>query len=344
MMKAYMKETPAPGGVFRDVPVPVPGEGEVLIQVKAAAICGTDVHIHEWNQWAQGAMKNLPIIMGHEFSGVVVDTGPGVKRLRQGDYVSGETHIPCGHCFQCLNGQQHICANLLLPGVHRHGCFSEFIAYPEYCSVKMPESIPYELGAVMEPLGVGVNAVLDGYVGGSNIAVVGCGPIGMGMVAVANALGAARIFALDVSGYRLKLAGESGASHLIDPSKSNPVKEILELTGGVGVDAFFDASGNPEAIIQAFKYLRKGGHAHLVGLPSRPVTLDLVADIVFKEATVHGYHGRKMFQTWTAMMNLIDAGKVNLKSIVSHTMPLSQADEAFSMIHGGNVSKVVLIP
>lgn len=343
-MKAYLKETPARGGVLRDIPVPVPGEGEVLIKVKATAICGTDIHIHEWNAWAQGAVKNLPIVMGHEFSGEVVDLGPGVKDLKKGDYVSGETHIPCGRCYQCRNGQQHICANLLLPGVHRNGSFAEYIAYPELCSVKMPRSIAPEYGAVMEPLGVGVNAVMEGHVGGSNIAVVGCGPIGIGMIAVASAMGAARIFALDISEYRLGLAKESGARYAFNPAKSDPVKEIRDLTDGVGVDAFFDASGSPEAIVQAFKFLRKGGHAHLVGLPSRPVTLDLVADIVFKEATVHGYHGRKMFQTWTAMMNLLDGGKVNLKPIVSHTMPLARADEAFELIHGGNVSKVVLVP
>jgi len=343
-MKAYVKQNAGPGASLLDIPVPVPGEGEVLIKVKAAAICGTDIHIHDWNAWAQGAVKNLPLVMGHEFSGEVVELGPGVKKLKKGDYVSGETHIPCGNCYQCLNGLQHICANLLLPGVHRNGCFAEYIAYPEMCSVKIPESIAPEYGAVMEPLGVGVNAILEGNVGGANIAVVGCGPIGIGMISVADALGAAKIFALDISEYRLNLAGTCGAKHLINPTKSDPVQAIREATGSVGVDAFFDASGNPEAIVQAFKFLRKGGHAHLVGLPSKPVSLDLVADVIFKEATVHGYHGRKMFQTWTAMMNLMDSGKVNLKPIVSHTMPLSSADEAFSLIRGGNVSKVVLLP
>lgn len=343
-MKAYVKDSPGPGGKIMDLPVPSPGEGEVLIRVKAAAICGTDMHIHEWNSWAQGAIKNVPLVMGHEFSGEVVELGPGVKTLQEGDYVSGETHIPCGHCYQCLNGQQHICANLLLPGVDRDGCFAEYIAYPEMCAVKIPRTIAPELGAIMEPLGVGVNAVLEGAVGGKNIVVIGCGPIGVGIISVADALGAAKIFALDISEYRLALAEKCGAKFLINPAKNNPVQLILDETNSVGADAFFDASGNTDAIVQGFKFLRKGGHAHLVGLPSKPATIDLVPSIIFKEATVHGYHGRKMFQTWTAMMNLMDSGKVDLEPIVSHMMPLIKAEEAFGLVGGGNVSKVVLLP
>jgi threonine 3-dehydrogenase len=283
--------------------------------------------------------------MGHEFVGTVADLGPGCHLLKVGDVVSGETHIPCGQCYQCRNGMQHICSNLKLPGVHRNGSFAEYMAYPEACLVKLPPSIPVEYGALMEPLGVGVSAVENAQVAGGNVVVIGSGPIGLGVVCTAHAMGAGTITALDISEYRLTLAAKCGACYTLDPSKTDPVAFIAEKTRNVGADVIFDASGNPAAIAGAFKYLRKGGSVHLLGLPSSPTPIDLAPDVIFKEATIHGYHGRKMFQTWTRMIGLLEAKKIDLKPMISHRMPLSQAERAFEMLEKGeNASKILLIP
>jgi len=345
MMNAFMKAKHAPGASYEKVPVPRPGQGEVLLKIEGAAICGTDLHVYAWNNWAQTNVRQIPMVMGHEFAGTVVEPGPGCQTLKAGDVVSGETHIVCGHCYQCRNGMQHICANLVIPGVHRDGCFAEFMSYPEACLVKLPESIPVEYGALMEPLGVAINAVENVRVAGENVVVVGSGPIGLGVIAAAHAMGAADITALDLSEYRLSLAVKCGASQTIDTSRTDPVDLILAKTHGVGADVIFDASGSPAAIARSFRYLRKGGSVHLLGLPSVPTSIDLAPDVIFKEATIHGYHGRKMFSTWTRMINLLQSGRINLEPMVSHRLPLAEAERAFELLEkGGDASKIILAP
>jgi threonine 3-dehydrogenase len=344
MMNAYLKTEGKEGASYEKVPKPVPGEGEVLLKVTGTAICGTDIHVYAWNQWAQKNVARLPMIMGHEFVGTVVEEAKGGS-LKSGDVVSGETHIACGHCYQCRNGMVHICANLSLPGVHREGSFAEYIAYPEANLVKLPESIPAEYGALMEPLGVGISAVENADVAGANVVVVGSGPIGLGIVSAARAMGAATIVALDILEYRLSLAAKCGATHALNTTKISPADFVLDKTHGVGADVIFDASGSSPAISGAFKYLRKGGSVHLVGLPSSPTPIDLASDVIFKEATIHGYHGRKMFRTWTRMINLLESGKIDFAPIISHRMPLSQADQAFKLLlKGEDASKILLIP
>lgn len=344
-MNAFLKRERTYGGCFDRVPVPIPSEGEVLLKVHSTAICGTDIHIYAWNGWAQANIKQIPLIMGHEFVGTIIELGKGVKSLKVGDVVSGETHINCGLCYQCRNGMQHICANLKLPGLHRDGSFAEFMAYPESCLIRLPESIPIEYGALMEPLGVGVSAVENAQVAGANVVVVGSGPIGLGVIAVAHAMGARKIIALDVMEYRLGLAKRCGAEHAVDPSKLDPGEFVKEQTHGVGADVIFDASGNPRAIAGAFKYLRKGGEVHLLGLPSELTAIDLAPDVIFKEATVYGYHGRKMFSTWTRMLGLIESGRIELESLISHRLPLTDAEKAFELLlRGEDASKILLLP
>ncbi|MDR1978878.1 MAG: alcohol dehydrogenase catalytic domain-containing protein [Synergistaceae bacterium] len=345
MMNAFVKKERKYGASYEKIPIPQPLDGEVLIEIASTAICGTDIHIYAWNAWAQANIKQVPITMGHEFVGRVVETGPGCKSLKVNDVVSGETHIPCGQCYQCRNGMRHICLNLQLPGIHRDGSFAEYLSYPEMCLVKLPASIPVECGALMEPLGVGVSAVENAQVAGGNVVVIGSGPIGLGVICAAQAMGAGTITALDISEYRLSLAAKCGADYAINPSETDPNAFIGEKTQGVGADVIFDASGNSAAIAGAFKYLRKGGSVHLLGLPSTPTSIDLASDVIFKEATIHGYHGRKMFQTWTRMINLLESGKIDLGSMISHRMPLSEAGNAFEMLEKGeNASKILLVP
>lgn len=343
-MNAYVKTERTEGASYKKAPLPKPGEGEALLKVISAAICGTDLHVYQWNEWARKNVRQIPMIMGHEFVGTVVEAVKGGS-LKAGDVVSGETHIACGRCYQCRNGTRHICANLALPGVHRDGAFAEFMAYPEASLVKLPESIPVEYGALMEPFGVAVSAVENADVAGGNVVVIGSGPIGLGIVCAARAMGASRVIALDVLDYRLSLAAKCGATRTLNVSGISPADFVLSETQGVGADAIFDASGSSAAISGAFKYLRKGGSAHLVGLPSNPTPIDLASDVIFKEATIYGYHGRKMFRTWTRMINLLESGKVNFDPIISHRMPLAQSEKAFELLlKGEDASKILLTP
>jgi len=343
-MRAVVKENAGKGAVLKQVEMPVLEEGEVLIKIKAAAICGTDQHIYNWNNWAQNNNINLPTILGHECSAEVVEVGPGVKTLKVGDYVACETHIPCGQCFQCKNGQQHICQNLKLFGVHTNGCFAEYSKIPAVCAVKIPESIHPNVGAVLEPLGTAVRANEEIQTSGKNIAVIGCGPIGLMAISTAKAFGAANIYAVDINEYRLGIAKELGATEIINSSVVNSAERLKELTHGVGVDAFIDASGNTFAILDGFKGLRKGGKVALIGLPSRPLEIDLGSQVIFKEAKIIGIHGRRMFETWTTMSNLLDKGLLNIDPVITHVLKLEEFNEGFDISEKGIGGKVILVP
>lgn len=343
-MRAVVKENSNVGAVLKDVEMPVLNEGEVLIKVKAAAICGTDIHIYNWNIWAQNNNINLPTILGHECSAEVVEIGPGVKNLKPGDYVACDTHIPCGECYQCRNGEQHICQNLKLFGVHTNGCFAEYATIPAICAVKIPESIHPNVGAVLEPLGTSVRANVEIQSSGKNVAVIGCGPIGLMAVAAAKAFGAANIYAVDINDYRLEIAKELGATEIINSTKESSADKLKELTNGVGIDAFIDASGSTIAILDGFKALRKGGKVALIGLPSKPLEIDLGSQVVFKEATIVGIHGRRMFETWTVMSNLLDKGLLNIDPVITHVLKLEEFEEGFDISIKGIGGKVILVP
>lgn len=343
-MKAIIKTETSFGASLKSVPVPVPGPGEVLVKVMATAICGTDVHVYEWNKWAQGAVRSLPRIMGHEFSGEVLQLGEGVNNLRKGDRVAGETHIPCGRCYQCKNGLQHICANMVLFSIDSDGCFAQYTVIPEICARKIPEDIPWEHGAMMEPLGTSVRAAQEVVPAGANAAVIGAGPIGLGAVTALKALGAARIMVSDISDDRLSIAAEVGATHLFNPLKEDVASKVMDITSGVGADSFIDASGSVRAISEGFRYLRKGGRVALVGLPSESISLDLGPQVIFKEAKIIGIHGRVMFETWTVMENLMASGLLALKPIVSHILPLEDFEKGFSLLKEGKGCKIILDP
>ena len=343
-MIAVVKQKREAGAKLEEMEIPELGPEDVLIKVKATALCGTDLHIYEWSTWAQNAGIEPPRIMGHEFSGEVVEVGGTVVDLNPGDYVAGETHIPCGKCYQCKNGQQHICGNLKLFSIHTDGCFAEYTKIPAICARKIPASIPPEIGAVLEPLGTALRSCLEVKVAGKNVAVIGCGPIGLFAVACSRAMGAANIIATDVVNERLQLSEKVGADVSLNPTKGDITEEILKMTQGVGADVIIDASGSVEAIKQGFKYLRKGGEVALIGLPSEPIELNLGPDIVFKEAKIIGIHGREMFRTWTKMENMLDKGLLNIDPIISHSKPLSEFEEAFELIKTGKGCKVILDP
>lgn len=343
-MKAIVKEIEGTGASYKDYFIPEIGLEEVLIKVKATAICGTDIHIFEWNNWAQNAGIQLPTILGHECAGEIVEVGKLVKHLKVGDYVACETHIPCGVCYQCKNNMEHICRNLSIFGVHTDGCFAEYCKIPEKCAVKIPESIDPRVGAVLEPLGTAIRSCVEVEVSGKNIAIIGCGPIGLMAINAARAFGAANIIALDINNKRLGIAKDLGASICINSFREDPVSRILQITNGTGVDAFIDASGSNEAILQGFQFLRKGGAVALIGLPSKKLEIELGSQVIFKEAKIIGIHGRRLYDTWTIMSNLLENGLIDIEPVITHVYELKDFEKGLEIIEKGEAGKVILIP
>ena len=343
MMSAVVKKT-TEQAEFASMPIPKCGPGQVLIKVQSAALCGTDMHIFEWNAWAQSVGIELPYIMGHECCGDVVAVGEGVSAVKVGDKVAGETHIPCGHCYQCMNGEQHICANLKMFGIHTNGCFAQYAVIPAVCARPIPDEISHDVGAVMEPLGTAVRAAGEMQVAGANVMVLGCGPIGLFAVAAARSMGAAKIFATDISPARLEIAQIMGATQALNPLTQDVAQIVLTKTGNFGVDVVIEASGNVEALKDSFRYLRKGGRMALIGLPGKPIELELGREIVFKEAKIIGIHGRKMFETWTQMENMLAAGKLDVSPVITHKLPLNKWQQGVELAKNGEACKVIYHP
>ena len=339
-MRALVKTSPG-DAELRHLPIPVPEASEVLLKVSAAAVCGTDLHVYHWNAWAQNAGIELPVVMGHECCGQVSAVGEQVSGLNVGDKVAVETHIPCGNCRQCKNGEAHICRNLKLFSIHTDGCFADYTVVPEICARKIPDEIPPRTGAVMEPLGTALRAVLETRVAGGSVLVVGCGPIGLFAVASAAALGAARIFASDISAPRRRIAGRMGAHHTFDPLGQDPVETVLAATAGDGADVVIEASGSTTALQQAFRCLRKGGRVALVGLPDRPLELEIGKEVVFKEARIIGIHGRTLFDTWTRMENLLVSGRIDVRPAITHVLPFDRWKEGIDLASSKTACKVV---
>jgi threonine 3-dehydrogenase len=342
-MKALAKTAARPGAELIQAPVPTPGPREALVKVQAASICGTDLHIYEWNEWAQGRIKP-PMIFGHEMAGTVVEVGPAVTAVKVGDFVSAETHVVCDNCYLCRTGNAHICQNLAILGVDIDGVFAEYVSVPAANLWPTDKSIPADWASVQEPMGNAVHTATAGDIVGKTVALFGCGPIGVIGVAVALACGAERVFAVDINPYRLELARKMGATATINAMEQDPVKYLLDVTGGEGVDVFMEMSGAPSALRQGFAALRFGGWAGLLGLPAKPVELDVTNGIVFKGATVYGIAGRRMYDTWFKTTALLRGGKVGLAPVITHRFPLEEFEKGFELMHSGQCGKVILVP
>ena len=342
-MKALRKMTPARGLQLERVSLPLIGPTDALVRVRAASICGTDLHIYGWDRWSQSRIKP-PVTLGHEFCGVVEQVGEEVEGIQPGDFVSAEMHVNCMHCHQCRIGQPHICQNLRIIGIDVDGCFAEFVKIPARNVWKIDHAIPEHYAAIMDPLGNAVHTVLAGEIAGQTVAVTGCGPIGLMAIAVAKACGCSTLFATEVNPHRIAIAKQMGADEVLNPKSGDAVKYVLEATGGTGVDVLLEMSGNPFAIQQGFRMLRTGGRASLLGIPSEPVTLDVVEDIVFKGATVQGIYGRKMFETWVQMTALLKSGRLNLEPLFRERLPIERFEEAFRVLEGGQAGKILLYP
>ena len=342
-MQAVVKAKAAPGIELREVPVPSPGPGQVLVKVQAASVCGTDLHIFNWDQWAQGRI-HPPLIPGHEFAGVVAGMGRGVTTVKEGDLVSAEMHVACGKCMQCRIGEAHICQHVRILGVDEDGAFAEFAIIPESNIWKLSPSIPHEYASLLDPLGNAVHTVLSGPIAAQTVAVTGCGAIGLFSIAVAKACGAARVFAVEVNEHRRAVAAQMGADVVLNPATDNVVERIKDETNGTGVDVLLEMSGVATAIRTGFAALRTGGRASLLGIPSKPFELDFARDIIFKGAIVLGINGRKMFETWFQMEALLATGKLNLEPVITHRLRLSEFEQAMELLRTGEAIKVVLKP
>ncbi len=342
-MKALRKMQAAKGLQMDTVAVPATGPTDVLVRVKTASICGTDLHIYGWDRWSQGRIKP-PLTLGHEFCGVVERVGDEVRAIKPGDFVSAEMHVNCGHCQQCRLGQAHICKNLRIIGIDQDGAFAEFVKIPASNIWKLDPAIPEHYGAILDPLGNAVHTVLAGPIAGQTVLVTGCGPIGLMSIAVAKACGSSTVFATETNEQRRAMAKKMGADVVLNPAKEDAVGKILAETNGTGVDALLEMSGNPTAIQQGFKALRAGGRASLLGIPTETVPLDLVNDVIFKGATVQGIYGRRMYETWVQMTSLLKAGRLNLEPLFGERTSLDKFENAFSLLQGGLAGKILMYP
>src|SRR5438067_6306194 len=342
-MKALRKVRAAKGLQMDTVAVPLIGPTEVLVRVKTTSICGTDLHIYGWDRWSQGRIKP-PVTLGHEFCGTVERVGDEVRAVKPGDFVSAEMHVNCGHCHQCRLGQAHICQNLRIIGIDQDGAFAEFVKSPRSNIWRLDAAIPEPYGAILDPLGNAVHAVLAGPIAGQTVLVTGCGPIGLMSIAVAKACGSSTVFATETNEARRAMAKKMGADVVMNPKTEDAMKRILAETGGTGVDALLEMSGNPQAIQQGFEALRAGGRASLLGIPTENVPLDLVNDVIFKGATVQGIYGRRMYETWVQMTALLKAGRLNLESLFGQRAPLANFESAFAKLQEGLPGKILLYP
>ena len=343
-MRAIVKTGAGPGMEVRDVPVPSVGASDVLIKVLNAGVCGTDLHIWEWDAWAAGRLKP-PLTIGHEFSGRIEKLGEDAAAeglLKVGDLVTAEGHIICGHCLPCRTGNGHLCVRTKIIGVDRDGAFADYISMP-VSNVMLLDGITPEIGAIMDPVGNAVHTVLEGGdVPGSTVFVLGCGPIGCFAVGVARAAGAALVVASDFNPRRLELARAMGAHETLNPGKDDIVARIKELTRGLGVDLVCEMSGHPAGHAQAFAAARPGGRVNMLGTPSRTTEVEFARDVIFKGLTLYGVTGRKMYSTWNAMARFIKSGEFDPSPVVTHRFPLEGIADAVEVIKDGQAGKVIL--
>ena len=259
-----------------------------------------------------------------------------------GDFVAAETHITCGHCYQCRTGQANVCRNVQILGVDRDGAFAEYIAIPESVAWKTGKEIDHSVASIQEPFGNAVHATFAGEIAQRTVAVYGCGPIGLWAVGLARIAGASTIFAIEPNSKRLDLAITMGATYALNPREVDPVKQILDITGGLGVDVVLEMSGHPTAIRQGFESLRNGGRVSLLGLPSSAVDLDLANDIIFKGATVLGISGRSIFDTWYRTRRILESGQLDLKQVITHTLLFDRIHDAMEIMKSGDCGKIVM--
>lgn len=338
-MKALVKAKAEPGIWLQDIPEPTYGHNDVLIKIKKTAICGTDIHIYNWDQWAQKTIP-IPMTVGHEFVGEIVAVGSEVTNLNVGDRVSGEGHITCNHCRQCHAGRRHLCRNAIGVGVNRPGCFAELISIPAVNAYRLPDDISDDIASILDPLGNAVHTTLSFDLVGEDVLITGAGPIGIMAVAIAQKVGARHVVITDVNPYRLNLAKQLGATRAINPQEIS-LKEVMQDLGmKEGFDVGLEMSGNAQAFNQLLEFMNHGGHVAILGIPPFPVAIDWNY-VIFKGLILKGIYGREIFETWYKMITLLQSN-LNIFPVITHHFGFSDYDKAFETMRSGQSGKVIL--
>ncbi len=340
-MKAVVKEKTGPGITIEERDIPDPGPHDALIRIKSASICGTDLHIYEWDRWAENRIKP-PVIIGHEFAGVIEDLGKEVTYLKAGDRVSGEGHITCGHCFFCRTGRGHICKDVRIIGVDRDGCFSEYLVIPAENLWPIPDCISDRLASLFDPLGNAMHTVMTAAVAEKSVLITGAGSIGLFTAAIAKTFGAAKILVTEPSALKRDCARQVGADKVYDSSDPDLEKKVLEQTEGLGPEILFEISGQAGALALGLKLLRGGGTAGILGIYSSDITLNWSDLVVFKGITVHGISGRLMYQTWYQSQNFLAGHGSLIEPILTHDLPFTEIERGFQYLKRGEGIKIIL--
>jgi threonine 3-dehydrogenase len=338
-MRALVKEAPGPGLALTDVDRPEAGPDDVVIEVLRMAICGTDVHIADWDDWAAATVPT-PLTIGHEFMGVVVEVGDHVDDVAVGVRVSAEGHITCGHCRNCRAGRRHLCRNTLGVGVQREGAFAEYVAVPAFNVYEVPEHIDDDTAAVLDPLGNAVHTALTFDLVGEDVLITGAGPIGLMATPVAQRAGARHVVVSDVNEARLELARRLGATRTVDVTTDTLTDAMAELRMTEGFDVGLEMSGAPAGLQGMIEVMNHGGRIALLGLvpAGTPIAWD---DVIFKGLTLHGIYGRKMFDTWYKSAALLQEG-LDVSPIFTHRLPITEHEAAFDAVRSGEAAKVLL--
>ncbi|QXX81939.1 L-threonine 3-dehydrogenase [Providencia sp. R33] len=338
-MKALSKLKAEPGIWMTDVPKPELGHNDVMIKIRKTAICGTDVHIYNWDEWSQKTIP-VPMVVGHEYIGEIVAIGQEVKGFKIGDRVSGEGHITCGHCRNCRGGRTHLCRNTIGVGVNREGCFAEYLVIPAFNAFKIPDNIPDEIAAIFDPFGNAVHTALSFDLVGEDVLVSGAGPIGIMAAAVCRHVGARHVVITDVNDYRLDLAKKMGVSRAVNVSRENLKDVMNELGMKEGFDVALEVSGAPAAFQTMLDTMNHGGRIALLGIPPASMATDW-SQVIFKGLFIKGIYGREMFETWYKMATLIQSG-LDLSPIITHQFSIDDYQKGFDVMCSGQAGKVIL--
>lgn len=338
-MKSLVKAKREPGIWMEDVAVPEYGVNDVLIKIHKTAICGTDIHIYNWDDWAQATIP-VPMTVGHEFYGEIAEIGSEVKGFKVGQRVSGEGHITCGVCRNCRAGKRHLCRNTQGVGVNRPGCFGEYLSLPATNLIGLPDNITGEQASILDPFGNATHCALAFDMVGEDVLITGAGPIGIMAVAIARHIGARHVVITDVNEHRLELARKMGATRAVNV-KYQPIKEVMdELEMTEGFDVGLEMSGNPQALNDMLKSMNHGGHIAILGIPPQETAIDW-NQVIFKGLVIKGIYGREMYETWYKMIAMLQSG-LDISPIMTHHFPVADYQEAFKIMASGQSGKIIL--
>ena len=338
-MKALVKAKAEPGIWMQDVPEPSYGPNDVLIRVKKTAICGTDMHIWHWDEWARRTIK-VPMAVGHEYAGEIVALGSEVQGLAIGDRVSGEGHVTCGHCRNCRAGRRHLCRNAVGVGVNRPGCFAEYLSLPAGNVFKLPAAISDDIASILDPFGNATHTALSFNLVGEDVLIAGAGPIGVMAVAIARFAGARHVVITDVNPYRLRLARKLGASLALDVRTESLDVAMKSLHMEEGFDVGLEMSGVSTAFRDMLRTMRHGGNVALLGLMPNDTGI-CWEDVIFKGLLMKGVYGREMFETWYKMASMLQSG-LDISAVITHRLPAEEYQYGFETMASGQTGKVIL--